>query len=349
VTGTTTKAAPALPDAQALSAWLSRHAPEFGQTLALRPFEGGQSNPTYLIETGGRRFVLRKKPPGVLLPSAHQIEREYRVIGALHAVGFPVPRPIVLCEDASVVGTAFYVMEHVAGRIFWDPSLPECGASERGAIYDAMNETLARLRLVDWRATGLAVFGRPENYVARQIARWSRQYEGSHTAPSKEMDRLIAWLNAHAPAERPDVDPPSIVHGDFRLDNMIFHPTEPRILAVLDWELATIGHPVADLAYNCLPWRLPSSLKGRGLQGLDLAALGVPDESAYVDAYRRRVGRPPIEDWSFFLAFALFRVAIILEGVKARANQGNASSASANEIGGLASVYAELARRIAGV
>jgi aminoglycoside phosphotransferase (APT) family kinase protein len=335
-------------DLEALHAWLERRSPDFRAPLTLRQFEGGQSNPTYLLTSGERRFVLRKKPPGALLPSAHMIEREFRIIGALHPTGFPVPEPIVFCDEASVIGTPFYVMAHVAGRTFWDPALPECGPSERAAIYDSMNATLTRLRGVDWRAAGLADFGRPENYVARQIARWSRQYAESRVAPSEDMDRLIEWLNAHAPEDRPDLDPPGIVHGDFRIDNMIFHPTEPRVLAVLDWELATIGHPIADLAYNCLPWRLPSRLKGRGLDGLDLAELGIPGEAAYVETYCRRAGRPPIEGWTFFLGFALFRVAAILEGVKARALKGNASSTSAGELGGLASVYAELGRRVAG-
>lgn len=336
-------------DARALGAWLALHSPEFAPEVTLSRFEGGQSNPTYLLESGGRRFVLRRKPSGVLAPSAHQIEREYRVIGALGDAGFPVPRPILLCEDASVIGVAFYVMEHVEGRIFYDPALPNCSADERGAIYDAMNDTLARLRLVDWRAAGLGDFGRPENYLARQLSRWTTQYRMSSAEPSEDMERLIAWLTANAPEDRADLDPPAIVHGDFRIDNMIFHPTEPRVLAVLDWELATLGHPIADLAYNCLPWRLPAGLPGRSLQGIDLPALGIPDEAAYMEAYCRRVGRPPIENGSFYLAFALFRVAAILEGVRARAEQGNASSANAGQVGALAGVYAQAGLDVARV
>jgi aminoglycoside phosphotransferase (APT) family kinase protein len=333
-------------DGEALGAWLSRQSPEFSGPISLKRFEGGQSNPTYLLACGERRFVLRKKPPGPLLPSAHLVEREYRVISALCGAGFQVPRPVLICEDGSVIGTAFYLMELVSGRQFWDPALPDCAPAERGALYDAMNATLARLHGVDWRAVGLADFGKPKNYLARQIARWRRQYEGARLAPFPDMDRLIAWLEANLPDEASDA-PVAIVHGDFRIDNMIFDAREPKVLAVLDWELATLGHPLADLAYNCLPFRLPSRIAGRGVAGLDLASLGLPSEAAYVESYRRKAGCGPIANWPFFVAFAAFRVASILFGVRARARQGNAASSNAEEIGGLADVYAEIGWRAA--
>jgi aminoglycoside phosphotransferase (APT) family kinase protein len=335
-------------DTDALGAWLARQSTAFASPITLKRFEGGQSNPTYLVTSGDRRFVLRKKPPGLLLPSAHLIEREHRVLAALHGAGFPVPRPLLLCEDNSVIGTSFYLMEHVAGRIFWDASLPGCAPNERSALYFAMNATLAHLHRLDWRALGLGDFGKPENYAARQLARWRRQYENARSEPSPDIDRLIEWLEDHLPADTPQM-PTSIVHGDFRIDNLIFHPEEPRVIAVLDWELATLGHPLADLAYNCLVYRLPSRVAGRGLglAGLDLASLGVPNESAYIEAYRRNVNGASIADWRFFLAFAAFRVASILTGVRARARQGNAAAANAEEMGALAEVYAATGWQVA--
>lgn len=317
-------------DEQRLAAYLAERLPDFRAPFTLRQFQGGQSNPTFLIEAGGRRWVLRKKPPGKLLPSAHMVEREYRVIRALADTDVPVAPAPLLCEDAEIIGTAFYVMEFVDGRVFSDPALTGLSPRERAGIYDAMNNTLAKLHKVDWRAVGLGDFGRPENYVARQIARWSKQYESSKTGDVPEMDHLIAWLPQHVPPK----DETTLVHGDFRLGNMIFHPTEPRVMAVLDWELSTLGHPLSDLAYNCMLYRLPADLPTvRGFGDVDLAALGIPDERAYVAAYARRTGRDPGADWPFFLAFSFFRYAAIVQGVYARALQGNASSSSAEQLG----------------
>ncbi|UEM01632.1 phosphotransferase [Skermanella rosea] len=326
-------------DEDALATYLATALPGFRGPAAIKQFKGGQSNPTFLIDTPGRRYVLRKKPPGTLLPSAHLIEREYKVMVGLKGAGFPVATPHLLCEDPSIIGTAFYVMDFVEGRIFWDPALPGLPPDERAGIFDAMNDTLARLHTVDWRAAGLADYGKPDNYIGRQIDRWTRQYQAARTEPMPAMDRLIEWL----PANRPPGDETAIAHGDFRIDNMIFHPTEPRVLAVLDWELSTLGHPLADLAYNCMIWHLPTGQKAlTGLGGLDLDALGLPTEDAYVAAYARRTGRAGIENWRFYMAFGLFRIAAIAEGVRARALQGNASSADADAVGGMAPLLAEL-------
>jgi aminoglycoside phosphotransferase (APT) family kinase protein len=330
-------------DEPRLTQYLTDHLPGFVAPMTLRQFQGGQSNPTFLVESNGLRWVLRKKPPGKLLPSAHMVEREYRVIRALSATDVPVAPAPLLCEDASVIGTPFYVMEFVDGRVFTDPSLPGMASAERAAIYDAMNDTLARLHKVDWRATGLSDFGRPENYVARQIARWSKQYESSKTGDIPEMDRLIAWL----PQNIPPRDETTLVHGDFRLGNMIFHPTKPRVVAVLDWELSTLGHPLSDLAYNCMLYHLPADLPTvRGFGDVDLKTLGIPDERAYVAAYARRTGRDPGADWPFFLAFSFFRYAAIVQGVYARALQGNASSETGERLGRTAPRLAAIGWRL---
>jgi aminoglycoside phosphotransferase (APT) family kinase protein len=326
-------------DEARLAAYLGAHLPGFAGAMTIRQFQGGQSNPTFLVEAGGGRWVLRKKPPGKLLPSAHMVEREYRVIRALADTGVAVPPARLLCEDADVIGTPFFVMDYVAGRVFVAPALSGLAPGERAAIYDSMGDTLAKLHAVDWRAVGLADFGRPGNYVARQIARWSKQYEASKTGDIPAMDRLMDWLPRHIPPR----DETTLTHGDFRLGNLIFHPSEARVVAVLDWELSTLGHPLSDLAYNCMTYHLPADLPTvRGFGTADLARLGIPDERAYIAAYARRTGRDPGADWPFFMAFSLFRYAAIVQGVYARALQGNASSASAGQLGRTAPRLAEI-------
>ncbi len=331
-------------DVERLAACLSDHEPGLGR-IAVRQFQGGQSNPTYLLETGAGRFVLRKKPPGPLLPSAHQVEREYRVISALYGSEVPVPRPVMLCEDPDVIGTAFYVMEYVDGRIFERPDLDGLPPAGRRALYDAMNGTIAALHRVDWAAAGLTGFGRTENFLARQIDRWTRQYRASIVGEADPvMEELIAWLGANTPAD----SVVTIAHGDFRLGNLIFAPDAPRVAAVLDWELSTLGDPLGDLAYCCLPYHLPAGVDGvKGLQGLDLAALGIPSEEEFVASYCRRTGRDGIAGWTFYLTFSLFRLTAILQGVYARAVQGNAANANALEVGKRAALLARTARVLA--
>ena len=331
-------------DEARLAAYLSDHLPGFAPPMTVRQFEGGQSNPTFLLETAGGPFVLRKKPPGDLLPSAHLIEREYRIMSALAGSGVPVPAMQLLCEDTDIIGTSFYVMAQVTGRVFRNPALPESEPDERTALYDAMNDALARLHAVDWRRAGLADFGKPERYLARQTDRWSRQYRASMTEEIAAMDRLIDWLPRHLPEDE-DI---AIAHGDFRLENLIFHPTEPRVLAVLDWELSTLGHPLSDLAYNCMTYHFPAEgISFPGLGGLDVGALGMPTEADYLAAYCRRTGRDDIPDWSVFLAFSLFRMAAILQGVYARALQGNAASERAMQMAGMPALLAGIAWEIA--
>ena len=322
-----------------LADYLAAHLPGFAGPLEVRQFQGGQSNPTYLLSTPGRRYVMRSKPGPVekLLPSAHAIEREFRVMRALQAQGVPVPQMHLLVEDESVIGRAFFVMAHVDGRIFWDPALPGMNPQERGAIYDEMNRVLAALHSVDVQAAGLADFGKAGNYFARQIGRWSRQYQASETETLDAMDRLIDWLPAHVPAG----DETAIVHGDYRMDNLIFDPTEARIVAVLDWELSTLGHPLADLSYHCMSWHIPPG-GFRGIGGLDHAALGIPTEAAYVRRYCERTGRAGIEHWNFYLAYNLFRIAAILQGVYKRATEGIASSDNALQAGQNVKALAEL-------
>ncbi len=306
----------------------------------VQQFKGGQSNPTYRITAAdGRRFALRRKPPGKLLPSAHAVDREYRVIKALHQVGFPVAQPHVLCEDDSVIGTAFYVMDCVEGRVLWDQSLPGMSKAERAAIWDELNSVIAKLHLVDYRAVGLEGFGKPGSYVERQVARWTKQYQASETERVEAMDNLIAWLPKNIPPESGT----SVVHGDYRLDNAIFHPTEPRILAVLDWELSTLGDPLVDFAYHCMSWHIPPG-QFRGIAGLDLAALGIPSEAQYVNSYLRRTGRAAIDPshWDFYLAYNLFRIAAILQGILKRVVDGTAASAHARDAGSRARPMAEL-------
>ena len=327
-------------DAARLAAWMKERLPSFEGSLEVAQFKGGQSNPTYFVTAGMQRYVLRRKPPGKLLPSAHAVEREYRVITALAGTAVPVPRTFALCEDESVIGTAFYLMDYVAGRVFWDPQLPGMALLERRAIHDELNRVIAALHGLDPATVGLGDFGRSGEYIARQVARWSKQYLASATEEIEAMDNLIAWLPANIPAG----DETRIVHGDYRIDNVIFHPDKPRILAVLDWELSTLGHPLADFAYHCMVWRIPPGVF-RGLGGIDFAALGIPTEREYLAAYCRRTGREGIaeRDWEYYLAYNLFRIAAIAQGVMARALQGNASSAEAMQTGRAARPLAELA------
>ena len=305
-----------------LEDYLQQHVEGFEGPLEIRQFKGGQSNPTYRLEAGSGRYVLRRKPPGKLLPSAHAVDREYRVITALGETDVPVPRTHCLCTDDSVIGTWFYVMENVEGRVLWEATLPQLEPDERGAIYDAMNETLAKLHLVDYAAIDLESFGKPGNYFARQIHRWTKQYQLSETQTIEAMDRLIEWL----PDNIPPGDDSSIVHGDYRLDNMVFHPTEPRILALLDWELSTIGNPLGDFSYHCMQWTT-------AFADLDLAEIGLPSLDEYRDAYCRRVDRSEIANWNFYLAYNLFRSAGIAQGIAGRVRDGTAASTWAEEVG----------------
>lgn len=327
-------------DAAALDAFLMQHVAGYRGPLTIVPLTGGQSNPTFRLDTAGRQFVLRKKPAGQILPSAHAVDREYRVISALHGSDVPVPAPVCYCDDPRFVGTPFYVMSFVDGRVFWDPTLPDLARAERGAVWDEFNRIVAALHRIDYRRAGLADFGRPGNYFERQIARWTKQYRASEMVPISAMDRLIEWL----PRNIPPGQDTAIVHGDLRLDNMLFHPTEPRILAVLDWELSTIGHPLADFSYHAVIWHLTAQ-QFRGMAGQDLAALGIPSEADYLQTYCRRVGRGPIDPahWNFHLAFSMFRLAAILQGIAKRALDGTASSADAVATGKRAGPIAEIA------
>jgi aminoglycoside phosphotransferase (APT) family kinase protein len=331
-------------DQASLEKYLKVHLPEADGPLEILQFEGGQSNPTYLLEFPGRRYVLRKKPPGELLPSAHQIEREYQVMSALQESDVPVPRVYLLCEDQSVIGTAFFVMEYIEGRVFRDPTLPSMQASERGEIYDALVKTLASLHKVDWKAADLTDYGRKESYAARQVSRWSKQYQASKTQTIVAMDRLMDWLPRHIPEGDAAGEDTAIVHGDYRLENTIFHPSEPRVLAVLDWELSTLGNPLADVAYNCLLYYMPrSDTSFNGFKDLDLQSLGIPDIHEYTKSYCQYTGRDGIPNLHFFVVFALFRSAAIAQGIMHRAMQGNASSTRAKEAGQFAGSLAELA------
>ena len=334
----------------ALSAYLSQQLPGFGGPLQVEQFKGGQSNPTYKLTTPDRAYVMRAKPgpAAKLLPSAHAIDREFRVMRALRGSGVPVPEMLLLCEDESVIGRAFYLMEFVQGRVLWDQGLPGCSMADRAAVYDEMNRVIAALHTVDVAAAGLGSYGRPGNYFERQIGRWTKQYLASVTEPIPAMDALMAWLPANMPAGARDDTQVSVVHGDFRLDNLVFHPTEPRVLAVLDWELSTLGHPLADFSYHCMSWHIPASAF-RGIGGLDLAALGIPDEPAYVQRYCERTGRPvpAAEDWTFYMAYNLFRMAGILQGIAKRVVDGTASSAEARQAAAGARPLADMGWRIA--
>ena len=314
-------------DEARLAAWMSANVDGYRGPLTVEQFKGGQSNPTYKLVTPTRSYVLRRKPPGPLLKGAHAVEREAAVLRALGSVGYPVAHVYGLCTDDSVIGTWFYVMAMVEGRIFWDATFPNVSRADRPAYFDAMNDTIACLHMVDYQAVGLGDYGRPGNYFERQIGRWSKQYlEDKDGGRDPNMDRLIEWLPRHIPPG----DETSVVHGDFRCDNMIFHPTEPRVLAVLDWELSTLGHPLADFAYHAMMYRTPPALIA-GLAGADLPALNIPSEEAYIDAYCRRVGRTSIPSYDFYLAFNFFRLAAIFHGIKGRAVRGTAVSAHAAE------------------
>ncbi len=319
---------------------MQSHIDGFRGPIEVRQFSGGQSNPTFLVQSADDRYVLRRKPPGKLLPSAHAVDREFRVISALADTEVPVARARALCEDAEVIGTMFYVTDYVEGRLFWDAALPEVPAAGRRAIYGEMTRVIAALHSVDYTAVGLGDYGKPGRYIERQVTRWTQQYRASETESIEAVERLIEWLPKHIPAD----EETSIVHGDFRLDNAIFHPHEPRILAVLDWELSTLGHPLVDLAYLCMRYHL-SADQFRGLGGLDPASLQIPGEQECVADYCRRRGRAPVApgEWTYYLAFNMFRLTGILQGVLARAIQGNASSTTALEAGQRARPLAEQA------
>ena len=335
-------------DLDALTAYLNRHLEGFQGPLTMEIFKGGQSNPTYKLITPGMCYVMRAKPGPVarLLPSAHAVEREFKVMNGLQGTDVPVAKMYCLCEDESVIGRAFYVMEFVAGRVLWDQALPGMTNTQRGEIYDEMNRVIAALHQVKFAERGLAGFGKPGNYFERQIGRWSKQYTASITQPIPEMDRLMQWLPANIPASARDENLVSIVHGDFRLDNLMFHPTEPRVLAVLDWELSTIGHPLADFSYHCMAWHIsPGAFRGIG--GLDVTSLGIPLEADYIRKYCERTGITTPEalkvDWNFYLAYNLFRLAAILQGIAKRVEAGTASSAQATRSAAGAPLLAKLA------
>jgi aminoglycoside phosphotransferase (APT) family kinase protein len=334
-------------DVAALTAWLETKIAGFAGPLTVEQFKGGQSNPTFKLITPQAIYVMRAKPGPVakLLPSAHAIEREYRVMAALRSHGVPVPEMLALCEDESVIGRAFCVMSFVDGRVLWNQALPDATNGERGEIYDEMNRVIAALHKVDVQAAGLVDYGKPGNYFDRQIGRWGKQYTASITQPIDAMDRLMQWLPAHMPASARDESKASVVHGDYRLDNLVFHPTEPRVLAVLDWELSTLGHPLADFSYHCMAWHIPPGAF-RGIGGLPHAALGIPIEADYVARYCERTGFTTPEelarDWNFYLAYNLFRMAAILQGIAKRVEDGTASSAQAKQAAAGARPLAEL-------
>jgi aminoglycoside phosphotransferase (APT) family kinase protein len=330
-------------DLAALERYLAAHVPGFVAPLTVRQFRGGQSNPTFLLCAGnGAQYVLRKQPSGPLLPSAHAVDREFRVISALSGTGFPVATPVCLCEDRSVLGTLFYVMGYAQGRNFWDPTLPDLSPAARAAVYDEMNRVLVKLHTLDFARAGLTDYGKPGNYFARQIGRWSKQYRASETERIEAMEKLLAWLPQNIPAD----DETTLVHGDYRLDNMIFHASEPRIIAVVDWELSTLGHPLADFSYHVMVWRVPAG-ENRGLAGIDCAALGIPTEAQYLATYCQRTGRPGVapEVWDFCMAYNLFRIACIRQGILRRVVDGTAASRHAREAGAKARETAELAWR----
>jgi aminoglycoside phosphotransferase (APT) family kinase protein len=340
-------------DTGALTAWLDKNLPGFRGPLTVEMFKGGQSNPTYKLVTPDRSYVLRSKPGPVakLLPSAHAVEREFAVMSGLHGTDVPVPRMYCLCEDESVIGRAFYVMEFMQGRVLWDQALPGMTPPQRAEIYDEMNRVIAALHTVKFADRGLAGYGKPGNYFERQIGRWSKQYKasadgaGPMSQPIPEMEKLVDWLPAHIPAAGRDESKVSIVHGDYRLDNVMFHATEPRIIAVLDWELSTLGHPLADFSYHCMAWHIPHP--GRGIGGLDHAALGIPSEDDYIRRYCDRTGLATVadlkQDWNFYMAYNLFRIAAILQGIAKRVEAGTASSAQAAASAAGARPMAELA------
>ncbi len=321
-------------DVAVLERYMERHVEGFRGPLTVSQFQGGQSNPTYHLASADTEYVLRRKPPGKLLPSAHAVDREYRVITALATTGVPVPRTYALCEDAAVVGTPFYIMEYVKGRVLIDNLLPNETPAGRAGIYGSMIDVLARIHTVDWRAVGLAEFGKPGNYYARQIHRWSTQYRASETEKIEAMEHLMVWLPEHIPP----ADETTLVHGDYRLGNLLIHPTEPRVVAVLDWELSTLGHPLGDLAYHCMPYHLGRELY-EGFSGKDLG--GIPPEEDYLADYCQRTGRTSIPDWDFYVAFGMFRLAAISQGIMGRVIAGTANDPNARDRGQRARALAE--------
>ena len=325
-------------DEAALASWMAETVDGYEGPLTVSQFRGGQSNPTYKLDTPGRSFVLRRKPPGKLLPSAHAVDREYEVMAKLGAAGFPAPKMHGLCMDRDIIGTEFYVMDFVTGRIFWDPLLPDLDKTERGAIYDASNATLAHLHGIDFQAAGLGEYGKPGNYFQRQIGRWTKQYRAAETGQVEAMDKLIDWL----PEAAPEQERTSVVHGDYRLDNMIFHPTEPRVIAVLDWELSTLGDPLADFTYQLMGWVMPPEIRN-GFAGIDIASKGIPTIEEYTESYCRRTGRDGIPELDFYFAYNIFRLTSIIQGVYARSLQGNASNERARELGAAVQPMAETA------
>lgn len=318
-------------DSGRLHDYLRQNLPGYAGPLTIRQFQGGQSNLTYLLETPGANYVLRRQPLGVLLKSAHAVDREFRVMAALAGTrDFPVPEPLILCTDKAVLGSMFYVMSHVPGRIFWDCRMPDVSAAQRAAIFDSTNATLARLHTVDYAGIGLADYGKPGNYFSRQISRWSRQFNESRTQDVPEMDKLIAWLPTALP---PDDGLSSVIHGDYSFHNLLFHPTEPRVVAVLDWELSTLGHPLGDLMYHMMEWYRPPGVDARGtLSNADLKSLGIPSQEEYIQRYCERTGFPIQADLPFYRAFNLFRTAAIVQGIAFRHQDGNAASANAPEV-----------------
>ncbi|HEV2610038.1 MAG TPA: phosphotransferase [Noviherbaspirillum sp.] len=327
-------------DIPKLAAFMRANVDDFSGDLQVEQFKGGQSNPTFLLTAGGKQYVMRRKPPGTLLPSAHAVDREYRVISALAATDVPVAKSYALCEDDAVIGSAFYIMDYVQGRILWNSALPGFEPAERAALFAEMNRVIAALHSVDYEAVGLGTYGKPGNYLERQVARWTKQYRASETERIEAVENLIDWLPQNIPA----ADETRIVHGDYRIDNVIFHPTEPRILAVLDWELSTLGHPLADFAYHCMTWRMHPG-QSRGMAGLPFTELGIPTEDEYIATYCKRTGRDgiPKGDWEYYMVFNMFRLVGILQGIAKRAQLGNASSADAVETGKRARPLAELA------
>ncbi len=339
-------------DTAALCAWLQAHLPEFAGPLTVEMFKGGQSNPTYKLVTPSRSYVMRAKPGPVakLLPSAHAIEREFQVMRGLQNTAVPVPKMLALCEDESIVGRAFYVMEFMQGRVLWDQTLPDMTSEQRFAMYDEMNRVIAALHSVNFSAQGLGDYGKPGNYFERQIGRWSKQYAASVTQPIAEMDQLMEWLPHNIPVMARDPAMVSIVHGDYRLDNLMFDPQNPQVIAVLDWELSTLGHPLADFSYHCMSWHIPPGAF-RGIGGLNLAAMGIPSEQDYIRMYCDRTGfATPAQlaaDWNFYLAYNMFRIAAILQGIAKRVEAGTASSAQAVSSAAGARPMAQLAWQFA--
>ena len=327
-------------DLQRLQRYLQGQLGNFSGPLTVKQFKGGQSNPTYLLQSPSGNYVMRRKPPGQLLKSAHAVDREFRVLSALDAVGFPVPKPLVLCTDESVAGTMFYLMEYVQGRVFWDLDLPGLAPAERRAIYDHVNRVIADLHNLDYAKVGLAEYGKPGNYFARQISRWSKQYVASETQSINAMDSLMEWLPGNIPGD----DSSSIVHGDYRLDNLILHPTEPRVIAVLDWELSTVGHPLGDFTYHLMAWQMPDfGIGSAGLRNADLATLGIPTEEEYVALYCERTGRKGgIPNRDFYAAYNFFRIAAILQGIAGRVRDGTAASEHAETTAKAVAPLAEL-------